>query len=156
LGRGVKRADLLDIYNHIDISLDTWPYCGGNTIAESLWMGVPVVTLKGERFSSRYGASLLAAAGCDDLVGRSPEEYVEIAARLAANLPRLQFLRHNLRQMSIEHGLGDSQRFAHDLEDAYVEMLRRAEAGSSAPSEAGTARFSIKKALHSSPATDAA
>jgi glycosyltransferase involved in cell wall biosynthesis len=125
LARGAVRKDLLEVYNHIDISLDTWPYCGGNTIAESLWMGVPVVTLKGDRFSSRYGASLLAAAGCQDLVSKTPEQYIEIIAQLAGDLPRLRFLRQNLRQMSLDHGLGDSQRFALDLEHAYVEMLRR-------------------------------
>jgi hypothetical protein len=123
LPNGVDRRTLLEVYNHIDISLDTWPYCGGNTIAESLWMGVPVVTLKGDRFSSRYGASLLAAAGCHDLVGRDADEYIEVAARLAGDLPRLTMLRRNLRQMSIEYGLGDSQRFARDLEAAYVAML---------------------------------
>jgi hypothetical protein len=123
LARGISRKDLLETYNHIDISLDTWPYCGGNTIAESLWMGVPVVSLKGDRFSSRYGASLLAAAGCQNLVAETPEEYIEIVAGLAADLPRLQSLRQNLRQMSVDHGLGDSQRFARDLEEAYVEML---------------------------------
>ncbi|HYD04398.1 MAG TPA: hypothetical protein VEC60_01680, partial [Reyranella sp.] len=123
LARGVSRKDLLETYNYIDISLDTWPYCGGNTIAESLWMGVPVVSLKGDRFSSRYGASLLAAAGCQDLVGETPEEYIDICARLASDLPRLKSLRQNLRQMSIDHGLSDSRRFARDLENAYVEML---------------------------------
>jgi protein O-GlcNAc transferase len=127
LARNVDdRATLLETYNRIDISLDTWPYCGGNTTAESLWMGVPVVTLKGDRFSSRYGASLLTAAGCGDLVAGTPEEYIEIAAGLAADLPRLRLLRQNLRQMSIENGLADSQRFARDLEDAYLEMLSRA------------------------------
>jgi hypothetical protein len=126
LARGISREELLETYNHIDISLDTWPYCGGNTIAESLWMGVPVVSLKGDRFSSRYGASLLTAAGCQDLVAETPEEYIEVVAGLAADLPRLQSLRQNLRQMSIDHGLGDSRRFARDLEDAYVEMLGNA------------------------------
>ena len=126
LARGVGREELLEMYNHIDISLDTWPYCGGNTIAESLWMGVPVVSLKGDRFSSRYGASLLTAAGCQDLVAKTPEEYIDIIVRLAGDLPRLKFLRGNLRQMSIDHGLADSSRFARDLEDAYVDMLGRA------------------------------
>jgi hypothetical protein len=126
LASGVGRRDILEMYHHIDISLDTWPYCGGNTIAESLWMGVPVVSLKGNRFSSRYGASLLTAAGCQDLVAETPEEYIEIIAQLAGDLPRLQSLRRNLRQMSIDHGLGDSTRFARDLEEAYVEMLGHA------------------------------
>ncbi len=128
LAPGTSREKLLETYNQIDVSLDTWPYCGGNTIAESLWMGVPVVSLTGDRFSSRYGASLLAAAGCGDLVGETPEHYVEIASGLAADLPRLLLLRQNLRRMSIENGLGDSERFARDLENAYVEMLRRAAA----------------------------
>jgi len=126
LARGVGRSAIMETYSQVDVSLDTWPYCGGNTIAESLWMGVPVVTLKGDRFSSRYGASLLAAAGCSDLVGETPEQYIDIASQLAYDLPRLRTLRQNLRQMSIDHGLGDSAQFARRLENAYLEMLRRA------------------------------
>jgi predicted O-linked N-acetylglucosamine transferase (SPINDLY family) len=125
LEKGVARHKLLDAYNEVDISLDTWPYCGGNTIAESFWMGVPVVTLKGDRFGSRYGASLVTAGGCADLIAESPEEYIEITAKLAADLPRLRHLRQNLRQMSIEHGLGDSTLFARRIENAYREMLGR-------------------------------
>jgi predicted O-linked N-acetylglucosamine transferase (SPINDLY family) len=125
LAFGVDREALLEVYADIDISLDTWPYCGGNSIAEALWHGVPVVTLKGDRFSSRYGASLVAAAGCPDLVGESPEEYIAIAKRLAGDPARLADLRRNLREMSIEHGLGDSTLFARRLEDAYVDMLSR-------------------------------
>jgi protein O-GlcNAc transferase len=88
-------------------------------------MGGPVVTLQDDRFSSRYGASLLAAAGCSDLVGKTLEEYIDIAVRPAANLPRPGALRRNLRQMSNENGLADSSRFARDLENTYVEMLRQ-------------------------------
>lgn len=127
LRRDAPRDVLLQVYGEIDISLDTWPYCGGNTIAESFWMGVPVVTLKGERFSSRYGASLVTAAGCADFIAETPEQYVAIAARLAADLPARRKLRRALRQMSIDHGLGDSAAFAQDLENAYVEMLGRVE-----------------------------
>jgi predicted O-linked N-acetylglucosamine transferase (SPINDLY family) len=127
LAEGVDRQTLLHKYREIDISLDTWPYCGGNTIAESLWMGVPVVSLLGTRFSSRYGSSLLAAGGCADLVAESPDQYIDIAARLASDLPRLKTLRRNLRQMSIEHGLGDSQQFARKLEAAYADMLGQPE-----------------------------
>lgn len=127
LAAGVDRKALLDEYAKIDVSLDTWPYSGGNTIAESLWMGVPVISLCGTRFSSRYGSSLLAAAGCSDLVARTPEQYVDIAARLASDLPRLKTLRRDLRRMSIAHGLGDSQQFARKLEVAYTDMLGQAE-----------------------------
>jgi hypothetical protein len=126
LAPGVDRESLLQVYADIDICLDTWPYCGGNATAEALWHGVPVITLKGDRFASRYGASLLAAAGCEDLVANSAEEYVAIAKRLAGDPARLSHLRHHLREMSIEHGLGDSVRFARRLEHAYVDMLSRA------------------------------
>ncbi|MEI6204301.1 MAG: hypothetical protein WCP68_20330, partial [Enhydrobacter sp.] len=129
LAKGVDRDSLLGAYSEIDISLDTWPYCGGNTLAEALWMGTPVVTLLGERFSARYGASLLAAAGCPDFIARTPEQYIEIAASLAGDLPRRRKLRRSLRQMSVDHGLADSSRFARNLEDAYLEMLSRAGKG---------------------------
>ena len=128
----MDRKTLLREFAHIDVSLDTWPYCGGNTVAESLWQGVPVVTLLGSRFSARYGASLVTAAGCADMVGKSVEEYVEIAAALATNRDRLAFLRQNLRKMCKSHGLGDSRRFARVLEQAFSEMMgnyRRSVAG---------------------------
>jgi len=96
-------------------------------VAESLWMGVPVVRLRGTRFSSRYGSSLLAAAGCTDLVAETPEQYIDIAARLADDLPRLKTLRRTLREMSIVNGLADSQQFARNLERAYTEMLGQVE-----------------------------
>ena len=129
LRRGAPRDELLRSYTHIDISLDTWPYSGGNNVAESLWMGVPVVTLRGDRFGSRYGASLVTAAGCADLIAETPRQYIEICARLADDLPRRQKLRYALRDMSIDHGLGDSTAFARDLENAYREMLGRLERG---------------------------
>lgn len=122
---GVERPLLIRNYARVDISLDTWPYSGGNTIAESLWQGVPVVTYRGTRFASTYGASLVAAAGCADLVGHTSDEYVEVAARLAADSNRLVHLRRNLRRMSFEYGLGDSKQFARRLEEAFVTMLDR-------------------------------
>jgi predicted O-linked N-acetylglucosamine transferase (SPINDLY family) len=125
LAVGVDRRALLDVYAEIDIMLDTWPYCGGNSTAEALWHGVPVITLTGDRFGSRYGASLVAAAGCADLAAESPEQYIAIAKRLAGDPARLADLRERLRDMSIAHGLGDSVGFARRLEDAYVDMLSR-------------------------------
>ena len=121
--RGVNRAGLLACYADVDISMDTWPYCGGNTIAESLWQGVPIVTYYGDRFASRYGASLVTAAGCPELIARSKEEYIDIAVKLALDPARLVYYRQNLRRMSKENGLGDSRRFARTLEGAYLKML---------------------------------
>lgn len=136
LAVGVDRSALLDVYAGIDIMLDTWPYCGGNSTAEALWHGVPVITLSGDTFGSRYGASLLAAAGCPELVADSPEHYITIAKRLAGDPARLADLRRRLRDLSIEHGLGDSVGFVRRLEHAYVDMLTRV--GNSASDAGGT------------------
>lgn len=124
---GTSHSVLLRNFDEVDISLDTWPYCGGTTICESLWQGVPVVSLLGERFSSRYGSSILCASGCGDLVANTPEEYVEIAGRLAEDLPRLDHYRANLRQMMFDHGLSDTRGYAKKLEDAYRDMLSQVE-----------------------------
>lgn len=122
---GTDRQTILRYYDEIDISLDTWPYCGGNTVAESLWQGVPLVTLKTDRFSGRYGASLLLVAGCGELVAESPERYIEIAAALAASPQRLRDYRRNLRSKARSHGLSDAAGFARKLEAAYASMMQR-------------------------------
>ena len=122
---GTDHEGLLRSYDDVDISLDTWPYCGGNTLAESLWQGVPVVTLKGTRFVSRYGASLLLATGCPELIGTTVDEYVEIAAGLARSPDRLAHYRRHLRSMAREFGLSDADGFARKLDDAYLAMTRR-------------------------------
>jgi len=121
---GAERATILRGYEEVDISLDTWPYCGGNTIAESLWQGVPVVTLKGERFSGKYGASLLTAAGCAELAANSADEYVAISVGLANSPAQLHHYRRNLRDMTRRNGLSDPQQFATKLEGAYTEMMK--------------------------------
>jgi predicted O-linked N-acetylglucosamine transferase (SPINDLY family) len=122
---GATRQGVLDNYADVDISLDTFPYCGGNTIAESLWQGVPVVTLKGDRFSSAYGASLLTASGLADLVADTPEAYVRKAVALAGDADRLGFYRMHLRAWVKVFGFGDADRFTADVETAYDDMLVR-------------------------------
>jgi predicted O-linked N-acetylglucosamine transferase (SPINDLY family) len=120
---GTDREGILRSYADVDISLDSWPFCGGSSIAEALWQGVPVVTLRGERFASAYGASVLIASGLSDLVASTPDQYVEIASHLARDEDRLVHLRSNLRTMVIEHGFSDAQRFASRMEAAYESVL---------------------------------
>lgn len=122
---GVARSSLMRLYDGIDISLDTSPYCGGNTIAESLWQGVPVITHQSDRFVGAYGASLVAAAGCPEFASTTLDGYVELAAQLANDPDRLCFLRRNLRSMATKTGLNDSAAFARRLEAAYLDMLGR-------------------------------
>jgi len=85
---------------------------------------VPGITLRGNRFSGRYGASLLTAAGCTELIAETVDEYINIAVTLSNSPGRLEFYRGNLRRMAQEFGLNDAQRFAAKLEDAYLSMMR--------------------------------
>jgi predicted O-linked N-acetylglucosamine transferase (SPINDLY family) len=83
LGRTSNLADHLELYDRVDIALDTFPYNGTTTTCEGLWMGVPVVTLAGRTHASRVGASLLHALGLNDCVAATLDDYVNSAARLA-------------------------------------------------------------------------
>jgi protein O-GlcNAc transferase len=116
--------DYLALHNRVDVMLDTFPYTGGTTTCHALWMGVPVVSLVGETATSRGGASLLYAVGLADLVARSPEEYLDIAAGLAANPERLASLRTGMRERMNASPLMDATRFTRNLENAYRTMWR--------------------------------
>jgi predicted O-linked N-acetylglucosamine transferase (SPINDLY family) len=120
----------LERYNAVDIGLDPFPYNGTTTTCDALWMGVPVVALEGRSHVGRVGVSLLNNAGLAQLVARDGDDYVEIAARLAGDLPRLASLRGALRERLRASPLMDAPRFTRHLEAAYADMWRaqRAEA----------------------------
>jgi predicted O-linked N-acetylglucosamine transferase (SPINDLY family) len=120
-------ADLhahLELYGQVDVALDTYPYHGTTTTCEALWMGVPVVSLAGRTHVSRVGVSLLSNAGLPELVAKTPEDYVAIASELAANRPRLDALRAQMRSKLRSSPLLDGRRFAADVEAAYRQMWR--------------------------------
>jgi protein O-GlcNAc transferase len=100
----------------VDIALDHYPYNGVTTTCESLYVGVPVISLHGRNCVSRSGLSLLNALGLGDLVASTPEQYVEIALELAKDLPRLEALRAGLRSRFDQSPLRDEKRFAADFE----------------------------------------
>ncbi len=112
----------LDIYNRIDIGLDTFPYNGTTTTCEAIWMGVPVIALAGNTHASRVGVSLLSNAGIPELIAKTYEEYIEIAINLAADIERLKALRGNLRSMMANSSLTDAKRFVVNLENSYRTM----------------------------------
>jgi protein O-GlcNAc transferase len=115
----------LALYDRIDIALDPFPYNGTTTTCEALWMGVPVVTLNGDRHAGRVGASLLGQVGLPDFIANSVEEYVEIALALAGNPGRLHDLRRSLRPRLAASSLYDGYAFARKIEVAYRAMWRR-------------------------------
>ncbi len=96
-GWTATNAEHLACYREVDIALDTAPYNGTTTTCEALWMGVPVISLKGDRHMARVGASLLAAAGHSDWAVATADAYVERAVALAADPERLEKIRQRLR-----------------------------------------------------------
>jgi predicted O-linked N-acetylglucosamine transferase (SPINDLY family) len=113
----------LQAVTEVDVALDTFPYAGQTTTCESMWMGVPVVTLEGTTHVGRVGDALLARAGHADWVAASPEAYVEIAASLVANAADLSRVRAGLRSDFLAAGLADGSRLARELEEAYRILL---------------------------------
>jgi predicted O-linked N-acetylglucosamine transferase (SPINDLY family) len=114
-----------ECYHRIDIALDTFPYCGGTTSCDALWMGVPVVSLVGKTAISRGGLTILTNVGLAELAASSVEEYVKIAKDLAADLPRLASVRAGLRERMRQSPLMDGKRFAQNIEAAFRDMWKR-------------------------------
>ncbi|THD79848.1 MAG: tetratricopeptide repeat protein [Phenylobacterium sp.] len=118
------RGGHLPHYNQIDISLDTFPLTGGTTTVEALWMGVPVVSLKGPAFYERLSWSILANAGVGDLVADDLAGFRRIALDLAADRGRRTELRASLRQRLRASPLGDTAAFARDFYDLIERTVR--------------------------------
>ena len=112
----------LSAYQQIDISLDPFPYNGATTTCEALWMGVPVVTLSGDRHAGQVGASILRRLNLDELIARDAKEYVQIAVNLANQRDHLADLRRSLRPRMTASPLCDPPAFARYIEAAYRRM----------------------------------
>jgi hypothetical protein len=128
------RATYLAAYHRVDISLDPFPYPGGTTSVEGLWMGVPVLTLSGERFLSRQGMGILMNAGLADWIAADTDDYVARAVAHAADVAGLARLRQELRQHVLASPLFDAARFAKNFEAAMRGMWQQfTERSQSAP-----------------------
>jgi predicted O-linked N-acetylglucosamine transferase (SPINDLY family) len=117
-------AGYLQTYREIDVVLDTYPYGGGTTTCDALWMGVPVVTLAGGTGVSRAGSTLLTNVGLDRLVATSAEEYLEVAAALIRDVSGLAELRGGLRERIEASPVMDAAGFTRDLEAAFRTVWR--------------------------------
>ena len=111
--------DYMNLFGEVDIVLDTTPFGGGTTTCHSLWMGVPVVALVGDRHASRMGLSIATATGMTDWVADNPEQYVERALAKASDTSELAELRASMRDRLRASPLLDVKRFTKHLEDAY-------------------------------------
>ncbi|WP_151636886.1 O-linked N-acetylglucosamine transferase, SPINDLY family protein [Noviherbaspirillum aerium] len=118
-------ADLLKQYADIDIALDPFPFTGGLTSCEALWMGVPVVTWPQAQVVSRQTHAFLSAIGLPELSAADAGRYVAIACELAGDLPRLKDLRGGMRERMRSSPLCDVKGFTRMLEDAYLAIARR-------------------------------
>jgi predicted O-linked N-acetylglucosamine transferase (SPINDLY family) len=116
------RAEYLRAYNRVDITLDPFPFPGGTTTVEALWMGVPVLTRRGDRFISRAGESILQTAGLPGWIAADDDDYVAKAAAFAAGLEELAPLRAGLRAQLVASPVCDAARFARNLEAAFRGM----------------------------------
>jgi predicted O-linked N-acetylglucosamine transferase (SPINDLY family) len=117
-------AQYFQQYHEIDIALDPFPYGGGTTSCDAIWMGVPIVTLRGRTAVGRGGASILSNLDIPQFIAENEDDYVKIAANLAADLPALSKLRAGLRQRMKESPLMDAAQFAKDVEAVYRQMWR--------------------------------
>lgn len=119
------RAAYLAAYQRVDIAMDPFPYPGGATTAEALWMGVPVLTLSGQRFLSRQGVGLLVNANLEEWVANDTEDYVQRAVTFSSDLAALAKLRQGLRNQVLKSPVFDGNRFAGNLAAAFRAMWRK-------------------------------
>lgn len=111
-------------FGSVDITLDSAPYSGCTTTCDTLWMGVPVLTVPGALSASRSSASILTTLGLTEWIASTPEDYVRLAVELARDEANITVLRKSLRARMLASPLMDEPRFARDVEAAYRRMWR--------------------------------
>ena len=134
------RIAALNSYNRIDIGLDPFPYPGGTTSYEALWMGVPILTMRGSNYISHLGESIMHNVGLPDWIAANEEDYIAKAIAFSTDLVNLAKLRSSLRAGALSSPLFDARRFARDFEDALWGMWQaRTRNDTATPSELLTA-----------------
>ena len=123
LDRHLARHRLADLF------LDTFPVNAHTTASDALWVGLPLITLQGETFTSRVAASVLAAAGLPELVTRTLDDYEALALRLARAPAELARLKSHLERTRLSSPLFDTDRFRRNIESAFVTMYERSQKG---------------------------
>ncbi|MAF84211.1 MAG: hypothetical protein CL797_08925 [Chromatiales bacterium] len=122
IGWAPEKDEHMDSYSRVDICLDPFPYNGTTTTCEALWMGVPVISLSGDRHAGRVGTSILHNAGLSEFIAPTVESLIALAESLSGDTERLIVLRQGLRERLSESTLMNCQLFTETLENAYREM----------------------------------
>lgn len=125
MGYSNTTTEHLQMYNTIDIALDTFPYNGTTTTFEALWMGVPVVCLNGTRHASRVGTSILKTLGLTELLAEEKQQYVTISCLLAKDVKKLSEIRSELRTKMTHSSLMDNESFARKFESILLGVRRK-------------------------------
>ncbi|MDE2593843.1 MAG: tetratricopeptide repeat protein [Burkholderiales bacterium] len=120
----LAKQEYFSLHHEIDLALDCYPYTGGTTTMHSLWMGVPVITLRGDRPAALQGAGNLSHVGLPQFVAQDEQDYVRLAVQYARDLGSLNRLRQGLREQMGAAVKGDSQDTVRELEQIYRQMWR--------------------------------
>ncbi len=123
-GSSPKRKNLLETYNRIDISLDPFPYSGTTTNFGSIWMGVPVLVLKGKKFISKSGESINHNLEMSDWIANNEEDFIFKAVNICSDYEKLSDLRANLRHKALNSPLFDTKKFAKNFHEALWKMWK--------------------------------
>ncbi|MGB4057320.1 MAG: tetratricopeptide repeat protein, partial [Alphaproteobacteria bacterium] len=113
------------LYNEIDIALDPFPCVGGTTSMDTLWMGVPFITLAGQNFTSRMGVSILSNAGLPELIAHNIDDYIDLAVKIATSPDKIRALRTGLREKVVASPLMNQKLFTKNMEMAYRQMWKK-------------------------------
>ena len=105
-----------------DLFLDSYPCCGHTTASDALWVGLPLITIKGKTFASRVASSLLNNIGLNEMITTSLDEYYYLACDLISNEDRLSSIKNKLKENKLKKSLFNSEEYARDLERAYIEV----------------------------------
>ncbi len=126
-GEAPTRRELLETYNKIDIALDTFPFQGNTTTCESVWMGVPVLTLKGDRYLFHFGESINSNLGMKKWIANDHEEYISKAINFSSDLNELKKIRSSLRETALKSSVFNAVKFGDDFSKMLWEMWKKFE-----------------------------
>ena len=122
LGKAATRKEILETYNKIDISLDTFPFQGNTSTCESVWMGVPVITLKGNRYLFHFGESINSNLKMFDWIAINEKEYLAKAVFFSKNLDKVSEIRKKLREKALKSPVFNAENFAKNFSDMLWKM----------------------------------